>query len=170
MKNDTKNGTLEESALRVDDPSMEREHALIISDSSDSIVIRPLDRTHPECVDYWDGNWLRTSIEIRAGAFQGAVIADLRTVEFASFRRQLDQVWRELNGEALFESLEHWIELRIVGDGRGHFELRGILHDGPGGGTTLHFFMHFDQTSIPGMVAALDRIAARFPILGAADP
>ena len=98
---------------------MDHESALVISDAGDAIVLRPLGRTHPGCIDYWDGNWLRTQIELRAGGIQGKIATDRRTDELAAFRDQLHAVYADLSGEARLVSLEDGIDLRAVGDGRG---------------------------------------------------
>lgn len=145
------------------------ENAFIISDSGNTLVIKPYRRTHPECTDYWDGNWVRTKIDLRVGCFQASVDADLRVDELASFRNQLDVIYNELKGEAQLTSLEHWIELRILGDGLGHFDVRGSLRDEPSFGNVLHFRLYFDQTSIPEMITNLDRIFESFPIFGRRD-
>ena len=55
------------------------------------ILLNVLGRSHPDATDYWDGNWLRTSIEARVGGFTAAFGADLRTDEFERFRSALQR-------------------------------------------------------------------------------
>lgn len=42
------------------------------SPESDHLRLRVLRRTHADCADYWDGNWLSCLIEVRAGSFSGS--------------------------------------------------------------------------------------------------
>jgi hypothetical protein len=102
--------------------------AIVIgADSSERLSMHVTRREFPEASDYWDGNWVYVTIQIRAGAFHGEYEALLRTNELASFRDQLGALHATLNGSATFETMEHWLRVDIQGDGRGRFfgQMRG---------------------------------------------
>lgn len=128
--------------------------------------MKPLRRNYPEVSDYWDGNWLGSSIDVHVGGFRGHVDADLRAEEFASFRDALRRLTEDLSGTATFETMEHWLTIRVSGDGRGHFEALCELRDDPGMGNQLRFTLAFDQTYLPAMLHELDAIVAAFPVVG----
>jgi len=102
------------------------------ADSSEQLSIHVTRREFPEASDYWDGNWVYATIQIRAGAFRGEYEALLRTDELASFRDQLATLHAALNGSATFETMEHWLRVDIQGDGRGHFLAHCEARDQPG--------------------------------------
>jgi hypothetical protein len=115
-------------------------------------------------VDYWDGNWLISTAEIAVGAFRGSIDRLLRNEEISRFHDRLAALHERLTGEALFDTLEGWFDLRIIGDGRGHMEARGQLCDDHG--NMLEFRLFFDQTALPRLMAQLQGVLAAFPIVG----
>lgn len=103
-------------------PASPAARAIVIgADGSEQLSVHVTRREFPEASDYWDGNWVYATIQIRAGAFRGEYEALLRTDELASFRDQLATLHAALNGCATFETMEHWLRVDIQGDGRGHF-------------------------------------------------
>jgi hypothetical protein len=136
----------------------------------DHVSIRLLGRLYPDADDYWDGNWLRSSLEIEAGGFHGAVCASLRADEITSFREALEELYTTLSGEALFESMEEWLTLRIAVCGSGGLEIRGTVVDQLGIGNELHFeIAGLDQSDLPAIVAALRQAEASYPLLWSAQ-
>ena len=133
---------------------------------SEQLSIHVTRREFPEASDYWDGNWVYATIQIRAGAFRGEYEALLRTNELASFRDQLATLHAALNGSATFETMEHWLRVDIQGDGRDHFLAECEARDQPGVGNTLRFELTFDQTELPPVLATLDEVVRAFPVKG----
>jgi hypothetical protein len=142
---------------------------VIGSDASEHVAITVTRREFPEAADYWDGNWVYATVCIRAGAFRGQYEALLRTTEFASLREGLARLHADLKGEAAFESMEEWLQMKVAGDGRGHFIAKCEARDEPGTGNRLRFDLHFDQTELPNVIAALDAVLAAFPVKGSAN-
>jgi hypothetical protein len=102
-------------------PASPSVRAIVIgADRSEQLSMFVTRREFPEASDYWDGNWVYATIRIRAGAFRGEYEALLRTNELASFRDQLATLHAALEGSATFETMEHWLRVDILGDGRGH--------------------------------------------------
>src|SRR5437016_203711 len=94
-------------------------------------------RQFPDSADFWDGNWLTCDVEVAVGAFRGAFGRTVRNEELEQFRRQLEQLYERLTGDAALQTLEDWIDLQVRGDGRGHFAVNCRLCDDPVYGSTL---------------------------------
>jgi hypothetical protein len=123
-------------------------------------------RSHPDCDDYWDGNWLSASIVIRAGGFRGSIEGDIRAEELAAFYGQLAQLQDSLQGVAEFDTLEDWLSIRATGDGIGHIEMRCVVLDQPGIGNKLEFTLASDQTFAKEAVGQLAEATKAFPVVG----
>ena len=139
---------------------------VIGNESTNWVAVQVLARSHPGLQDYWDGNWVRSEVTLRAGAFSGRYDADLRTDEFARFRDELKAVFQPLIGNATFSSLEMWLAIELVGDGKGHFSGACQAMDTPGTGNRLTFSLAIDQTEIPSILRDLDSILSHFPVIG----
>jgi hypothetical protein len=98
------------------------------------VSIRVLGRIHADATDYWDGNWLVTPVEVVAGAFEGEVGATLRAEEMRGFREAIQRLNQSLQGEALLESMETWLTLRVTAERSGHVVVSGRVVDRPGFG------------------------------------
>jgi hypothetical protein len=134
-----------------------------------AVVVRATRRERPDATDYWDGNWIHADIEVAAGAFRGRYEAQLRAEEVHAFRDEMRALGSKLDGMAAFKTIEEWLRMQIVGDGRGHFRASCHAIDAPDGGTRLTFEVSFDQTELPAIVRALDRICDAFPVVGRRD-
>jgi hypothetical protein len=120
--------------------------------------------------DYWDGNWLISPIEVASGGFRGEVAAGLRMDELVRFREALEKLHSSLQGEAVLDSMEGWIQLHVAADRRGRLRVTGKALDRPGGANTLAFAIDgLDQTHLPAVISALGAAEARFPLRGQPD-
>jgi hypothetical protein len=137
--------------------------------AADHVRIRPVCRERPNSTDYWDGNWLDVEVAIQSGAFLGNYRANLRTDELASLLEGLVGLSNNLSGEAGLRSMEHWISLQLVGDGKGLFRVTGDVRDQPGTGNRLTFEFEIDQTEIAPIVRDLEAILSEFPVKGSPD-
>src|SRR5690349_6163467 len=116
--------------------------------------------------DYWDGNWVDSSIEIRAGGFSGRFGASLRTEEFESFRVHLAKLYTFETSTAEFTTMEEQLRIHVNGDKLGHYTAECSAMDQAGIGNRLSFELEFDQTDIPSILAGLDSIIESFPVIG----
>jgi len=136
----------------------------------DHVSIRVMGRMHPTANDYWDGNWLISPIEVASGGFRAEVPAGLRIDELVRFREALEKLHSSLQGEAVLDSMEGWIQLHIAADCRGSLQVTGKALDRPGGRNTLIFTIDgLDQTHLPAVISALGNAEARFPVRGQPD-
>ena len=123
-------------------------------------------RNCPESEDYWDGNWLWCTADVAAGAFRGSVSNLIRNEDLIRFLPRLEDLHRRLDGEALLDTLEAWLDLRVIGIGHGQVEVRGSLCDAPVGGNQLEFRLDLDQTFLPAAIAQIRAAVEAFPIVG----
>jgi hypothetical protein len=136
------------------------------SSNREHVVVRLSRRERPEATDVDDANWVYATIEIAAGAFRGEVDATLRAEDFARFRDELRPLYTDLAGRAKFDTMEEWLSIDVVGDGKGHFHAECAAVDHPGTGNRLAFAIDFDQTELPTIVRALDAICEAMPVIG----
>ena len=98
-----------------------------VGEDSEYLILTLHGRSLPNSLDYWDGNWLACTAEVTAGAFRGSVDWQLRNEDISRFNDRLAESNERLVGEALFDTLDDWFDLRVIGDGRGRLEARGQL-------------------------------------------
>jgi hypothetical protein len=135
-------------------------------DEAEYLTLTVHGRNIPDATDYWDGNFLWCTAEVVAGAFRGSLSNVLRNEDLARFLTRVEELYRRLDGEALLDTLDGWLDLRLIGDGRGHVEARGQLCDDPVHGNTLEFRLYFDQTLLPPIMGQLRAALERFPVMG----
>jgi hypothetical protein len=131
------------------------------------LSIAVLGRRYPHADNAWDANWLEVSLTVQiarySGEFQGRVKALLSPSELLSFHNQLTELYQALHGTATLSSLEGWLEVKCVGDGRGHIDIACRLTNEPGIGDTMSFRLDIDQTYLPAILSSLDEVLAAYP-------
>ena len=105
---------------------------------------------------------LAVNLTMVAGRFQGFIETQFRADELARFRDLFREMYQHLRGEWHQEFLASGLDLRMKGDGLGHFEMVCIADDQGGTGNKLTFGIDFDQTEIPQMLASLDEVVVNF--------
>ena len=141
---------------------------MVGSRGGDAVEIRVSGREFPDATDYWDANWLVAPVDVVVGGFRASIRAQLRAEELARFRSGLERLYETLEGEALLESIEEWITLRVVCLPTGQLDVEGDVTDSPGIGNRLTFAIDgLDQTYLPPAIAALREIESRYPVIGA---
>jgi hypothetical protein len=123
-------------------------------------------REFPGSDDYWDGNWL--NIEARVEA-TGAVVrtsgACLRSDEIASFADQLENLYKNVCGNAELACLEPNLSIKVRCDKLGAVE--AVICITPDHMTQMHkFTFAIDQSYLPEPLKGCREILDRFPIKG----
>lgn len=72
-------------------------------------------------------------------------------------------------GEAVYETMEHWRRVTVAGDGKGHMTAKCVARDEPGMGSQLTFEIAFDQRVVLAMLCDLDELIRSFPCAGGPD-
>jgi hypothetical protein len=137
-----------------------------LSDAGNSVRLEPKVLLHPGAKEKWDKNWIKTQVLVKGGRFAGNFDAAFMTIDFEKFKQELNALFNNLKGTAIFSGLEDQLKMKICGDGLGHFIVDVIACDQPGVGAELTFSMGFDQTIIRELVEQLTRITKCFPIVG----
>ncbi|SRR5690606_25780648 len=138
-----------------------------IFDAGNLVRLEPIELIKYDSDIDWDQNWVKTKITVKGGNFSGHYPADILTVDFEKFQQELSQLYDNLKGTANFNDLEGFLELKIDGDGIGHFEVKVKACDHPGiYGSELTFKLTFDQTKLKELISQLDIITKQFPITG----
>jgi hypothetical protein len=133
-------------------------------DAGDLVRLKPIELIKYDSDIDWDKNWVKTQVTVKGGKFSGQYTGEFMTVDFEKFKQELSKLYNNLKGTANFNDLEGYLELKINGDGIGHFEVEVKACDQPGiNGSELTFTMAFDQTELNELVKQLDRITKRFP-------
>jgi hypothetical protein len=114
--------------------------------------------------NYHDDNWLRVRVAISVGAFSGAYEAAFLTDELASFKGQLETLYRTLEGTARFSTLEEQLSLLFSGNGRGEIIVQGEATDAVGSSNKLNFELVTDQTYLQATLQGLRSVADLFPV------
>ena len=137
-----------------------------ISENGSFIRIDLIDFNYPYADLDWDKNWISGIVKVKAGAFSGEFKTDFMTVDFVSFKNEMEKLYDKLNGIATFYTLENQVEIKIIGDGIGHLKAECEVMDYAGIGNKLKFEIDFDQTYIPKLLNQLEKITKRFPKIG----
>ncbi|MAB37481.1 MAG: hypothetical protein CL525_00215 [Aequorivita sp.] len=137
---------------------------LIIEDSENFVRIDIIGLNYPDAELDWDKNWINCLISVKAGAFSGKFNADLMTFDFKKFQEELKSLYKKLDGTANFTTLENQLNIKITGDGIGHFNAKCNLMDNSSFGNELCCEIDFDQTQIPELLNQLEKITAEFPV------
>src|SRR5947209_4959055 len=103
-----------------------------LAGGSDFLTLRILGRIKPAAQSYWDANWLHCTAEASAGAFRAKVDWQLRNEDLARFMRALANL-NERVGEALLETGDGWLDVRVIRSQQGDLEARCQLVDNPAG-------------------------------------
>lgn len=136
-------------------------------DAGDIVRLEPIELINYDSNIDWDKNWVKIKVTVKGGKFSGQYSGDFMAVDFEKFKQELSRLYDNLKGTVNFNDLEGYLELKITGDGIGHFEVDVKACDQPGiNASELTFTMGFDQTEIKNLVNQLDRITKQFPITG----
>ena len=136
-------------------------------DAGDLVRLEPLEFINYDSDIDWDKNWVKTQVTVKGGKFSGQYSGEFMTIDFEKFKQELSRLYNNLKGTSSFNDIEGYIELKINGDGLGHFNVEVKACDKPGiYGSELSFTMAFDQTELKELVNQLDRITKQFPIEG----
>lgn len=113
----------------------------------------------------WDANWLFVTAQCEAdGATVRVSGSILSTTDLAAFGTQCDQLYKQLKGEAVLDSLEPELRLKLHYVGKaGHLE--GSVEITPDQMTQRHqFSFALDQSFLPAVIEQCGTVLQRFPV------
>lgn len=123
-------------------------------------------RATPDASDYWDGNWLTVRATMQVG--QSSVTTEgpiLMTTDFERFRGDLARMHETLTGEASLSGYEPNLKVTLRASSLG--QIGGEVEITPDYASEFHRFdVGLDQTHLPPLIAACEKIVERFPVIG----
>jgi len=137
---------------------------VIGAEETEQITLLVVNYERPKSGEYYDDNWLSCEVKVRAGAFRGKYTANFLTFELVGLLRDLERLYHELKGSAVFEPLESQLELKFWCDSLGHIHAAGTAMDQAGIGHALYFSFSFDQTYLARALAELRDVVHAFPV------
>jgi hypothetical protein len=133
------------------------------AEETEQVTLSVLSYERPASGEYYDDNWLSCEIQVRAGAFRGKYQANFLTFELAGLLRDLERLYHDLKGSAVFEPMESQLDLKFSCDGLGHILTSCTAMDQAGIGHSLHVSFSFDQTYLAKSLAELREVVHAFP-------
>jgi hypothetical protein len=137
-----------------------------ISGDDTKIEIEVICRSHPTFTDYWDGNWITSTIQIEIPGYNAHFNADLRTDELRDFINELRIMDEKLKGKASLINLDGYIEIEGEIDKKGRATWIVETCYPSGIGAVLKFDFSSDQTYLKGLIKEIESILSVFPVLG----
>ncbi len=134
-------------------------------EQADYIALTVKGRERPDSTDFWDANWLACSVDLAVGVFRGCHDSSIRADELERFYRQVEELDERLIGVAELATMEGWLVVRLIGDGRGHIEVTCRLCDDPASGNTLECRLFLDQTCLPTLLRQLAIVMRTYPVV-----
>ena len=138
---------------------------MILKGEGRFLEIRILRRSHPESLDFEDGNWLETEIRITIPGFNGCFGANLRTDDFSRFNRDLERLKASQANEIEFTTMEEGIYLKGKVEMSGNIQWIGTAKSSYGD-SSLMFTIRTDFTSIDGLLYQVQGILKNYPVVG----
>lgn len=133
------------------------------------LKIDVLDYVYPENDDYWEGNWLKINISLKAGPFEAAYPGQIKNYNLLDFKKGLKrelQYANQTNVNAFLDSLKNWIEIKIVSQGNYNYLAQCIACDRPPGGNKLKFTLKLKRDHIETLISEIKMITDAFPVRG----
>lgn len=124
-------------------------------------------RQIPEAQDQWDGNWLNVTVHcVHSGASVWATGAILDSIGLVRFTDELERLHQTLSGEAVLESHEPNVRVRVATSDRAG-PLAVLAEITPDHLAQGHWFeFEIDQSYLHSTVAQLKSVLTEFPVKG----
>lgn len=129
------------------------------------IEIIVLQRSHPGCLDFEDGNWLDTEVRIGVPGFKGLYGSSLRADDFERFYADLEKLSTWSSKEIEFSTMEEGIYLKGVVDMSGKIQWYGTAKT-LYGDSCLTFFIETDYSSIDDLLKQTRDVLNDYPVIG----
>ncbi|WP_157766315.1 hypothetical protein [Pedobacter ginsengisoli] len=137
---------------------------MILKSNGNYVAIEIKDNTNRISNDYWDGNWLKSLINIHCCGFKANFSTDLRSTDFKSFHEDLIKLCNDQVKLIEFKTLEEGLYIK------GQMEATGnILWDVTAKdmfGNSLTVSLSTDNFSLNLLINEVKDILTQYPVLG----
>lgn len=138
----------------------------LLGEDNEKVVLEVLSRSHPNSVDFWDGNWIDANIHVDIPGYTVRFVANLRTEELQAFVDELKIMDNKLKGKAILYNMEEYIQLEGEINHFGQLKWKGETCFPVGDGAVLNFRFTSDQSYLKGIIKELQAILTVFPVIG----
>lgn len=130
------------------------------------IEVDIMSRSHPDCHDFWDGNWVTSDIKITIPGYIASFIAYLRTDELQDFLNEIKDMNTKLRGKAILKNLDSYLhfEAKMNRFGKINWSIETTFPNGDGAVLTFQFSS--DQSHLPLLIKEIEQILIAFPVIG----
>ena len=132
----------------------------------ESLVLSIHGRTDPTSNDYWDANWLTCTAVLRTSSFGEMLCRSVRNEDLGRFKRMLTVFLTTEGSEALLDTLDGWLDVRVCRDDEGNAIARCQLVDDPVNGNPIEVDFQLDDHAPATLVTELETVLAQYPIVG----
>jgi hypothetical protein len=130
------------------------------------VEIDVLAREYPNSSDYWDGNWVISTVKVEIPGYYVDFNASLRTDDIRDFVNDLKLMNRHLSGKAILKNLDSFIHFEGEMNKLGHIEWSGETCYPGGSGALLTFEFVSNQSYLEGLIKELEDITYVYPVIG----
>ena len=116
--------------------------------------------------DYWEENWLYTSVKAKFSGFTVDFYCDLRTDDFEKCSDEVSNLLAEITDGAKFVTLEEGVELHFQRDSVGIIFVKGKLTATELTKCSLEFSFSVDIPTMERFNIELHKIIEKYPIIG----
>jgi hypothetical protein len=120
---------------------------LVGLEGDDHLVIRML--------DWSDDGWGRAEVSASASLWRGTICGNFYRGELSLLAAELERLYTRLEGETIFDPMEHLLRIRVLADGKGHFRWEVVLQEVYVDAPRLEFKLQLDQTELPAIISGL---------------
>lgn len=124
-------------------------------DLNKRLIIKPIEKS--------DSDWIKTNVNLRAGAFHGVFNAEINLTDFITLKNTLEFIYKNYEAETEFEDLEHFIFFKANGNGLGNYLFSFTCRDSSGiNASEISFEIEIDQTIIKELIIKTEDIISTF--------
>jgi hypothetical protein len=111
---------------------------------------------------HWGGYDTKSTIEIEIGSYNVKSLLYISTGDIYTFYRKLIECHRTLKGEALLESYEKNLRVKMTFNEQGHVNISGYFREYSHSRNELTFEMDTDQSYLNHSISELSMIAGKY--------
>jgi len=134
-----------------------------IGSKQGSILIEVDGYERPSAEDYDDANWLKCTVAVNAGAFDGNFKTTFTTHDFVVLHERVEHQLAEMSGDITFENTEGDLTLNINMDKRGAALMSGTVHPHKYLEASLRFEFESDQSYLEQTRRQIQAVIRKYP-------
>jgi hypothetical protein len=130
------------------------------------IEIEAIGRKYPNTTDYWDINWLVSTINVNIPGYKACFNASLTTYEIRDFYTELTRMETKLKGQAKLNNIDGYLDIECEMNRTGRMMWSAELCYPAGHGALLSFDFESDQSYLGDLIKQLEQLLRVYPVIG----